>query len=65
VLPFEGDQYLCLLIQNLMYPKNSHRVDLVKTGKYCELKTLDEVETWKKALLNEALTASLNEFKGK
>lgn len=58
-----ADQELifAILLQNLLHPKNSNRVEAIKSGLYKELKTAEEGRAFIVALLESNLK---NELQG-
>ena len=53
---FNDKQILfALLVQNLLQPKNSNRVDAIKAGKYVEIDTIDKANTF----INELIKTNL------
>ena len=50
---------LAILLQNSLHPKNSHRVDAIKAGKYVEIRNVEEAEAFLSELLEDKV---LKEF---
>lgn len=61
-LPFSKVQLLCVLIQNMMYPKNSHKLECIKENKFCEMKTPQDAKDWLKLQISIGLTKSFNDY---
>ncbi len=61
-MPFTEIQLLALLIQNKITPKNSHRTDLIKSGKYNQLRTEDEAIDWLRVQLKEMFNNLYHEY---
>ena len=58
---FEGQEEIlfAVMLQNLLHPKNSHRTDAIKAGKYIEIDTIEQAQAFISSLVEENLTMEL------
>ena len=52
---FNNDEEIALavIIQNQMHPKNSNRTDAIKNGAYVEIETVEQAQTYLRAILSK------------
>jgi hypothetical protein len=55
----EQELVFAVILQNLLHPKNSNRVEAIKGGSYVELKTVEEARVFIQTLLENNLKNEL------
>jgi hypothetical protein len=55
----EPELVFAVLLQNVLHPKNSNRVEAIKGGSYKELKTVEQAREFLASLLHSNLSQEL------